>query len=49
VDTSQPVFGKSSGILAMLNVEGNIYIGYQLSAVRCLHIKFEIYAHIYIY
>ena len=27
VDLEQPILGTSSGILAMLNVEGNVYIG----------------------
>lgn len=27
VDNEQPVGGRSSGILAMLNVEGHIFVG----------------------
>lgn len=27
IDENLPIYGSSSGILAMLNVEGNIYMG----------------------
>ncbi len=27
IDGTEPIIGSSSGILAMLNVEGNIYVG----------------------